>query len=240
VADHEYQGTSESRCATCGEFWEHPNHKKQHKRGTGPSIYVGIDPGSKNCALVAWSPTRGLITTWKPKGPMPTGVLRLQRLMIDINYEFHKMSKGGKIKKIAMESYSMAEKYGQHASGEVGAAIKLCILGFFFPEGVHDDPRAFPVLVAPQQLKKFATGSGNTKKEMISKEVLKRWGMDFNDTNIAEAYALARIAHAVDTGPEMPKFQEDVVKALEGRTEFSPVFAPPPRKLIRVGGRGST
>ena len=42
-------------------------------------IYIGIDPGSKNCALVAWSPTGGLVAAWKPKGTMPKGVLRLRR-----------------------------------------------------------------------------------------------------------------------------------------------------------------
>lgn len=189
-------------------------------------VYVGIDPGSKNCALVAWSPTRGLISTWKPKLPMPTGVLRLRKLMVDIEHELTKL---GEIKMLAMEAYSMAEKYGQHASGEVGATIKLTILAHF----PSDDRRAFPVLVAPQQLKKFTTGSGNTRKELITKEILKRWGMDFDDTNIAEAYALARIAHAVDARPEgLTQFQKDVVSALDGRTEWIPI---PQRRLVRVG-----
>jgi Holliday junction resolvasome RuvABC endonuclease subunit len=195
-------------------------------------IFVGIDPGSKNCALVAWSPTRGLITTWKPKGQMPTGVMRLRRLMIDISNEFVKLAaldQGGEVKMIAMEAYSMAEKYGQHASGEVGATIKLTVLAQFS----SDDRRAFPVLVAPQQLKKFATGNGNTKKELITKEVLKRWGVDFDDSNIAEAYVLARIAHAVEARPDgLTQFQKDVVTALDGRTEW---IAIPQRRLVRVG-----
>jgi hypothetical protein len=188
-------------------------------------IYVGIDPGSKNCALVGWSPTRGLLTTWKPKKDMPTGVLRLRRLMTEIISELYKLEEDGDIKQIALEAYSMSERYGQHNSGEVGAAIKLAILSHF-PAG---DRRAFPVLVAPQQLKKFA---GTTKKELINKEIFKRWGMDFDDTNIAEAYALARVAHAVDAGPEMTQFQRDVVTALEGRTEWIPTAQ---RRLVRVG-----
>jgi len=195
-------------------------------------IYVGIDPGSRNCALVAWSPSKGLLTTWKPKGTMPTGVLRLRRLMVDISNELEKLASSdpsGEIKLIAMEAYSMAEKFGQHASGEIGAAIKLTILAHF----ASDDRRAFPVLVAPQQLKKFTAGNGNTKKEMLPKEILKRWGVDFDDMNIAEAYALARIAHAVDARPEgLTQFQRDVVAALDGRTEWIPI---PQRRLVRVG-----
>jgi len=195
-------------------------------------LYIGIDPGSKNCAMVVWSPTRGLIATWKPKGTMPKGVLRLSRLMEQIGQEFLKLARDdlqGCIKMIAMEAYSMAEKYGQHASGEVGAAIKLAVLSQFDPQ----DRRAYPVLVAPQQLKKFVAGNGNARKDMIPKEVLKRWSVDFDDPNLAEAYVLARIAHAVDVDPEgLTQFQRDVVLALDGRTEFDPSYT---RRLVRVG-----
>ena len=200
-------------------------------------VYIGIDPGSKNCALVAWSPSDELITTWKPKGTMPSGVLRLRRLMVDITGELIRVQQShGLIQQIAMEGYSMYERFGQHASGEVGAAIKLAVLDVF----ETNDPVAYPLLVAPQQLKKFATGNGNTKKELISKEVLKRWGVDFNDTNMAEAYVLARVAHAFDTKPEMPQFQQQVIEKLADRTE-RPTSMPvsrPHRRLARVGGRG--
>ena len=94
-------------------------------------IYVGIDPGVLNCALVSFSPTRGMISAWKPKGPMPTGVLRLHRLLKDIHAELGSLTEQGEIKAIALEAYSMAEKYGQHNSGEVGGAIKLAVLAFF-------------------------------------------------------------------------------------------------------------
>ena len=152
--------------------------------------------------------------------------------MVDIEREFSKLAINepeGEVKMIAMEAYSMAEKYGQHASGEVGATIKLTLLAQY----PSDDRRGFPVLVAPQQLKKFTTGNGNTKKEMLPKEILKRWGVDFDDMNIGEAYALARIAHAVHARPEgLTQFQKDVVAALDGRTEWIPI---PQRRLVRVG-----
>lgn len=195
-------------------------------------LYIGIDPGSKNCAMVVWSPTRGLVAVWKPKGTMPKGVLRLRRLITEISQEFLKLARDdlqGCIKAIAMEAYSMAEKYGQHASGEVGAAIKLAVLSQFDPQ----DRRAYPILVAPQQLKKFVTGNGNARKEIISKEVLKRWAVDFDDTNVAEAYSLARIAYACEARPEMTRFQAEVVSALDGRTEYDPSYVT--RRLVRVG-----
>ena len=85
---------------------------------------------------------------------MPTGVLRLRKLMIDIQLELVKISKVGRIALVAMEAYTPNEKFGQHASGEVGGVIKLTVLTHFGARG----ERGFPVIVAPQQLKKFASG----------------------------------------------------------------------------------
>jgi Holliday junction resolvasome RuvABC endonuclease subunit len=193
---------------------------------------VGIDPGVANCAMVTWSPTRGLVGAWKPKGQIPKGVLRLRTLMVGITNEFTRLASqepGGQILQIAMEGYSMAERYGQHASGEVGACIKMTILALFDAQ----DRRAFPLIVAPQQLKKFVAGNGNAKKSMIPKEVLKRWGVDFNDENLAEAYGLARVAHAYDAEPEMTQFQRDVMRNLQGRTEWVPSILERRRRLVR-------
>jgi hypothetical protein len=193
-------------------------------------IYVGIDPGVSNCAVVAYSPTRGMVEAWKPRGDIPAGVMRLRYLMIHIDGVMRRIRHQGEILQVAIEGYSMAERYGQHNSGEVGATIKLTMLAFFGAE----DLRAFPVIVAPQQLKKFVAGNGNIKKSMIPKEVYKRWGEDFNDENMAEAYGLARVAYAYDAEPEMTQFQRDVIKNLEGRTEWTPPIPQRKRRLVRA------
>jgi Holliday junction resolvasome RuvABC endonuclease subunit len=192
-------------------------------------IYVGIDPGVSNCAVVAFSPTKGLVEAWKPKGSIPAGVMRLRYLMVHIDGAMRRFKGEGQILQVAVEHYSMAEKYGQHASGEVGGTIKLTLLTYFGA----DDRRAFPLLVAPQQLKKFVAGNGNIKKSMIPKEVYKRWGEDFNDENLAEAYGLARMAHAFDADPDMTQFQRDVMKNLVGRTEWVPPLPERKRRLVR-------
>jgi crossover junction endodeoxyribonuclease RuvC len=46
----------------------------------------------------------------------------------------------------------------------------------------------------PSKLKKFVTGVGNCKKNLMLKEVFKKWGVDFNDDNLADAYSLSRLA----------------------------------------------
>lgn len=50
--------------------------------------------------------------------------------------------------------------------------------------------------VAPAQLKKFASGKGNTKKDELAVHIFKRWGFEHSSDNVRDAYVLARIAEA--------------------------------------------
>ena len=47
-------------------------------------------------------------------------------------------------------------------------------------------------VVPPATLKKFVTGRGNAPKEVMMLKIFKRWGVEFENNNLADAYALAR------------------------------------------------
>jgi crossover junction endodeoxyribonuclease RuvC len=49
-------------------------------------------------------------------------------------------------------------------------------------------------IIAPGTLKKFVTGNGNSKKEHMLLNIYKKWGIEFADNNLADAYGLARMA----------------------------------------------
>jgi len=49
-------------------------------------------------------------------------------------------------------------------------------------------------IIAPGTLKKFVTGYGNAKKELILLKTFKKWGEEFDNNNLADAYGLARMA----------------------------------------------
>lgn len=49
-------------------------------------------------------------------------------------------------------------------------------------------------VVAPGTLKKFVTGDGRAKKDLMLLNVYKKWGAEFTDDNLADAYSLARMA----------------------------------------------
>jgi Holliday junction resolvasome, endonuclease subunit len=55
-------------------------------------------------------------------------------------------------------------------------------------------------LVAPTSLKKFVTGNGASKKDVMLIEVYKRWGVTILDDNICDAYGLAQIGLALMGG----------------------------------------
>lgn len=49
-------------------------------------------------------------------------------------------------------------------------------------------------IIAPGTLKKFVTGKGNAKKDLILLKVYKKWGVEFEVDDLADAYGLARMA----------------------------------------------
>jgi len=49
-------------------------------------------------------------------------------------------------------------------------------------------------IITPNELKKFITGKGQCKKDLILLNVFKRWGVEFDNSDLADAYGLARMA----------------------------------------------
>jgi len=75
--------------------------------------------------------------------------------------------------------------------------------------------------VPPTQLKKFATGKGNTNKEIILQQVYKRWEYETDNNNIADAFVLAKIGEAYfkaknETEQKLTDFQFEVIADLLG------------------------
>jgi len=75
------------------------------------------------------------------------------------------------------------------------------------------------LVVAPSSLKKFITGKGSAKKELVILEVFKRWGVTAKDNNEADAAGLAYLGAAwlgrLD-GLTLP-MKEVISKLKEGR-----------------------
>jgi crossover junction endodeoxyribonuclease RuvC len=107
---------------------------------------------------------------------------------------------------IAMEG-SVLASHAALVLGELAAVVKMAIYDYFG----EDENCRYPLKIPPMTLKKYATGKGNAKKQEMLMQIYKRWGIEFNDDNAADAYALGRLAGktAID------KIEEAVAKQIE-------------------------
>ena len=68
------------------------------------------------------------------------------------------------------------------------------------------------ILVAPIQLKKFVTGVAKAEKSMVVREVWRRWGVEVEDDNQADAVGLVQIGRGLlGELDEITEFQRDIV-----------------------------
>lgn len=109
------------------------------------------------------------------------------------------------VKNVAMEGYAYGSQMA-HMAGELGGLVKL-ELRHWFPE----ENAKYPLIVVPSQVKKYVTGKGmGVKKNQILMHVYKKWGVEFDDDNAADSYALARIA----AGMQDLAYEKDILKKL--------------------------
>jgi Holliday junction resolvasome RuvABC endonuclease subunit len=96
-------------------------------------------------------------------------------------------------------------------AAQIGSAIKLAMLGTATRLALYDAGMPFFV-IAPGQLKKWATSSGASQKSLIVMSVYKTYGIEVKDDNQADALVLAHIARALDGDTtELPKYQHEVL-----------------------------
>ena len=179
--------------------------RKQHQ------ITIGIDQsltGFAFSAVSVESPSEHM--TWVYKSPY-SGVQRLEDIQnfLYSRFEFLKERENTPTD-VAMEGTVIASQAAL-VLGELAATVKLFFFEYFFESNNYfpalDQCLRTPLQVPPMTLKKYATGKGTAKKQEMLLQIYKRWGVEFNDDNAADAYSLARLAgkHAID------KIEQEVV-----------------------------
>ena len=73
------------------------------------------------------------------------------------------------------------------------------------------------LIVSPSQVKKFATGRGNSSKDDMILPIYKRWGYEHESDNVRDAFILAQIARATISDVKLTKFQKEVIDTLKKR-----------------------
>ena len=63
----------------------------------------------------------------------------------------------------------------------------------------------------PSQVKKFASGKGNTPKDGLVLPIFKQWGYEHGSDNVRDAYIMAQMAKASYNHSDLKKFQREVI-----------------------------
>ncbi|MHB9144710.1 MAG: crossover junction endodeoxyribonuclease RuvC [Symbiobacteriia bacterium] len=161
------------------------------------SIFMGIDPSLTSTGLIVLRDEEMLYhkaLSSKRKGL--DRLIELREAVSTIATRFRPTS-------IVIEGYAFgASQAHAHELGELGGVIRVDL----YENGFR------PVDVPPARLKKFTTGKGNAKKELMLLAVHQRWHVAFGTSDEADAYALARVAQALaGEGPELTAFQREVI-----------------------------
>ncbi len=98
---------------------------------------------------------------------------------------------------VAIEGYAMGSKTMPQMAGELGGHLRLLLWQAGIPY----------IIVPPKSLKKYVSGSGQSKKSMMMMKALERWGYASAGEDECDAYCLARIAAEFAAGGWTKKFE---------------------------------
>ncbi len=166
---------------------------------------LGLDPSLTSfgvCRLTMGRPGGKSFSistdAWCPKSKSVSRLMWFKRALLNEIEEFNPHF-------IVLEGYAYAKGQGAHQIGELGGVLRLTLheLDIRYTE------------VAPAKLKKFITGKGNAKKEIVMVELYKRFAVDVPTTDEADASVLA-IMGAVGGGGLDIELPQVNLSAIEG------------------------
>jgi crossover junction endodeoxyribonuclease RuvC len=177
---------------------------------------IGLDLSISSTGYAVWSDSifdgsmdYGTIQRIPAEGPYAD----LVQLRTQVR-EIGEHAKGADLAVIEGFAYSSPDRAFQ--LGGQGFLVRMLLLGRTIPF----------VLCSPMGLRKFVLGSAKTKKgegkQLMLREVWRRWNVEINDNNIADAYGLCRIGQALLGLQDWPltKPQEEVLaKIAESQSE---------------------
>ena len=114
----------------------------------------------------------------------------------------------------------VASKFGGSlVVAELGTLVRALAHGVCGAWALTQGPNGpgVPVLeVPPSTLKKFVTGRGNAAKNEMLLHVYKRWGREYSDDNMADAYALSMLGWDIIREKITRKADQPMLKKLLG------------------------
>ncbi len=164
-------------------------------------LSLGLDVSTKTGAVLLDGPEPIVAEEWTA----PKGVVGLERCSA-IAANLVKLLQVQSPDVICIENYGFANAHTLVPLVEIGTILRYFLKqrGFAFQ------------LVAPNALKKFATGSGasGVKKDQVRLGVYKHWGFEHQSDNVVDAFVLAKIGQATMGHLVLNTAQSEVVAKL--------------------------
>ena len=165
------------------------------------SLALGIDQSLLHTGICVLRPDGTLIELLLIEpGKVITGVDRLKYIRGKLRAVLAKHD----IAVAVMEGYSYNSVGHKFELGELGGMIKLELADVGVPFHV----------AAPTQLKQFVTSDGGASKDRVMQAILKQWGHDIRDDNLADAFGLASIGREILCPRSRKRHQLSVVKII--------------------------
>lgn len=105
--------------------------------------------------------------------------------------------------KVVIEGYALGSTNNLVLMVEVGTVVR---------RQIHQRGLGPWWVCPPSQLKKWVTGKGNAKKPDMAAAVLGKWGFSSASDDIVDAFALAKLGHALEADPDLYKTLKGVVR----------------------------
>jgi len=148
----------------------------------------------------------------KPTGDLPINELhRIRRIVSEIELEILNFDE----KEIPPINVAVIEGLAFMVRNAT-ALVQLSALNYMTRALLEDHKIPF-VIVAPTSLKKFITGSGASKKDVMLMETFKRYGVSILNDNECDAFGLAKIGESLlsKSNNKLPEFQQEVLNLLK-------------------------
>ena len=145
-------------------------------------MFVGIDPSYNGFAIIVIDKDGAII---EQKLVNSDSKKDTEERIIELEKEFEFIPRIMGLHSVCIEGPS----FGSNGAFVLQmGALHFYLRIFLYKNGVHYG------IKAPGTIKKFVTGDGRAKKDLMLLKVYKKWGVEFDDDNLADAYSLARIA----------------------------------------------
>ncbi|WP_426332663.1 hypothetical protein ACN9MH_15230 [Paenibacillus silvae] len=160
--------------------------------------YVGIDPSTKT-GIVIIDPAGTVIESIEIEGQGDSDPGRIN----DVVVRTLRLIKASD--RVAIENFSF-----QSTGSFVGQQYAI---GWAIRIGLYHRKQKY-IEVAPNSLKKFATGVGKGSKDTLILPIFKRWGFEHESDNVRDAFVLAQIVRAIHEPIQLTKPQKEVIQNL--------------------------